>query len=431
MHHPSMDGPGAAFPSGGSGAERSPSMRLVSILVSMRPALHARGPVDPLHPPAVKPRRQQPDPPRVHLPAPLLVEVTEDQHVVPLRQAPRGVTADGRLRDADAVLEVRLRQLAFGGVYKTAGEAGGQPAHGEAHGRGLGGPAPEAVLDVPLVEPVAVHGEAAQAAHLEGGLGAHAVEGGGVGAAGEEEVAVALDVVDGDAGAAQLADQLEERVEPRRRELREPHPRLEQVAEEHHPGGSCGRQLAQLREQRRGRAARAVQVGVGEEGDPPVAPHTMLQARPWARHHTILIVRLPWRSAALTTASAIRRKAAACAPSGCATTMGTPASPPSAIAASSGIRPRNSVPSSAAVRSPPPCLKIAVSCPQAGHTKVDMFSTTPSTGTLSLRNMARPLRASMSATSCGVVTTTAPAIGIFCAMVSCASPVPGGKSATR
>jgi hypothetical protein len=113
------------------------------------------------------------------------------------------------------------------------------------------------------------------------------------------------------------------------------------------------------------------------------------------------------------------------------TTIGTPASPPSMMAGSSGMRPRKSVCSSAAVRSPPPCLKIAVSAPQWGQTKVAMFSTMPSTGTSSLRNIASPLRASIRATSCGVVTTTAPAMGIFCAMVSCASPVPGGKSATR
>ena len=59
-----------------------------------------------------------------------------------------------------------------------------------------------------------------------------------------------------------------------------------------------------------------------------------------------------------------------------------------------------------------------------------MFSTMPSTGTLTLRNICRPLRASISATSCGVVTITAPASGIFWVTVSCASPVPGGRSST-
>ena len=49
---------------------------------------------------------------------------------------------------------------------------------------------------------------------------------------------------------------------------------------------------------------------------------------------------------------------------------------------------------------------------------------------MTLRNIARPLRASMSATSCGVVTTTAPVRPAFCVSVSCASPVPGGRSMT-
>ena len=60
-----------------------------------------------------------------------------------------------------------------------------------------------------------------------------------------------------------------------------------------------------------------------------------------------------------------------------------------------------------------------------------MFSTMPSTGTLTFWNIARPLRASMSETSCGVVTMTAPERWIFCVSVSCASPVPGGRSITR
>ena len=57
-----------------------------------------------------------------------------------------------------------------------------------------------------------------------------------------------------------------------------------------------------------------------------------------------------------------------------------------------------------------------------------MFSTIPSTGTFTFWNIARPLRASMSDTSCGVVTMTAPESWIFCVSVSWASPVPGGRS---
>ena len=59
-----------------------------------------------------------------------------------------------------------------------------------------------------------------------------------------------------------------------------------------------------------------------------------------------------------------------------------------------------------------------------------MFSTMPSTGTSTLRNMAMPRRASISARSCGVETITAPASGTCWAMVSWASPVPGGMSTT-
>src|SRR4030081_3274054 len=42
-----------------------------------------------------------------------------------------------------------------------------------------------------------------------------------------------------------------------------------------------------------------------------------------------------------------------------------------------------------------------------------------------------PRRASINAMSCGVETITAPVSGACCAMVSCASPVPGGRSTTR
>ena len=50
---------------------------------------------------------------------------------------------------------------------------------------------------------------------------------------------------------------------------------------------------------------------------------------------------------------------------------------------------------------------------------------------LTFWNIVRPLRASMSATSCGVVTITAPERWTFCVSVSCMSPVPGGRSTTR
>ena len=59
-----------------------------------------------------------------------------------------------------------------------------------------------------------------------------------------------------------------------------------------------------------------------------------------------------------------------------------------------------------------------------------MFSTRPSTGTFTFSNMRTPRRASISATSCGVETITAPASGTRWLMVSWASPVPGGMSTT-
>jgi len=60
-----------------------------------------------------------------------------------------------------------------------------------------------------------------------------------------------------------------------------------------------------------------------------------------------------------------------------------------------------------------------------------MFSTMPSTGTLTFLNIASPRRASIRERSCGVEMMTAPRSGTFCASVSCASPVPGGMSTTR
>ena len=60
-----------------------------------------------------------------------------------------------------------------------------------------------------------------------------------------------------------------------------------------------------------------------------------------------------------------------------------------------------------------------------------MFSMMPNTGTSTLRNMFRPLRASSRAMSWGVDTMTAPVTGTSCARLSWMSPVPGGMSTTR
>ena len=60
-----------------------------------------------------------------------------------------------------------------------------------------------------------------------------------------------------------------------------------------------------------------------------------------------------------------------------------------------------------------------------------MFSTMPKISTLTFSNIATLRLASFSATACGVVTTTAPAIGTVWARVNCTSPVPGGRSTSR
>ena len=59
-----------------------------------------------------------------------------------------------------------------------------------------------------------------------------------------------------------------------------------------------------------------------------------------------------------------------------------------------------------------------------------MFSTIPISGTVPCSNKAIARVASISARSCGVDTITAPAGLYFCNMVSCTSPVPGGRSTT-
>ncbi len=59
-----------------------------------------------------------------------------------------------------------------------------------------------------------------------------------------------------------------------------------------------------------------------------------------------------------------------------------------------------------------------------------MFSTMPSTGTFnaSIWNRLTPLRASMRATGCGVLTMMAPLNGTACTSCRWISPVPGGMS---
>ena len=60
-----------------------------------------------------------------------------------------------------------------------------------------------------------------------------------------------------------------------------------------------------------------------------------------------------------------------------------------------------------------------------------MFSTTPSTSTFTWRNISMALRTSASATTDGVVTSTAPVSETVWIKLSCTSPVPGGRSTIR
>jgi hypothetical protein len=97
---------------------------------------------------------------------------------------------------------------------------------------------------------------------------------------------------------------------------------------------------------------------------------------------------------------------------------------------SSGNAPSTGTPWRADIRAAPPSPNRCSAWPQALQTWTAMFSTRPSTGIETFSNIFSALPASSVATSCGVVTTTAPATGIFCAMVSWMSPVPGGRSTT-
>jgi hypothetical protein len=55
----------------------------------------------------------------------------------------------------------------------------------------------------------------------------------------------------------------------------------------------------------------------------------------------------------------------------------------------------------------------------------------PSNGTSTFSNIEQPRRTSFRATSCGVVTMTAPVSGTSCDSEICTSPVPGGRSMMR
>src|SRR5262245_8804852 len=137
------------------------------------------------------------------------------------------------------------------------------------------------------------------------------------------------------------------------------------------------------------------------------------------------------RTAAAATRSASSWKMRLAGWFGSATTMGSPRSPPSRMAATSGMRARIGSPKCSARRRAPPSPKTGSTVPHLGHAYPLMFSTMPSTGVLTWANIAMPRPTSSRATSCGVVTTTAPLRGTCCTRVSWASPVPGGRSTTR
>ena len=140
------------------------------------------------------------------------------------------------------------------------------------------------------------------------------------------------------------------------------------------------------------------------------------------------------RGSAATLAASLRampRYRAAASLPGSETTVGWPASVCSRIASVSGRLPSQGVSYCSAMRRPPPSPKMCSAWPHCEQMWMAMFSTTPRMGTSTFWNMRRPLRASSSATSCGVVTMTAPTTGTFCASVSATSPVPGGMSTIR
>ena len=114
----------------------------------------------------------------------------------------------------------------------------------------------------------------------------------------------------------------------------------------------------------------------------------------------------------------------------------TPKSALLPIRGSRGMAPRYPTPVSCARRLAPPVegLKICDSPLQDGQTNPDIFSTKPMTGMPTLRQKSISLRTSCNATSCGVVTRTAPSIPDsfkYCTIERCSSDVPGGVSTRR
>ena len=71
---------------------------------------------------------------------------------------------------------------------------------------------------------------------------------------------------------------------------------------------------------------------------------------------------------------------------------------------------------------------------RSGRVRPHIFSTTPRTGSFVILQKLSSFRTSAIATSCGVVTTTAPSIVDvlrYCTIEMCSSEVPGGVSMMR
>jgi len=137
----------------------------------------------------------------------------------------------------------------------------------------------------------------------------------------------------------------------------------------------------------------------------------------------LTLVTISWKALAMTV-------------SGCCATKHLPASQLSRSLGSKGTRPRSGILRSSHIFAAPPVTggKISLWQAQFGQTNPDMFSTTPIIGVSVFLQKFSSFLTSARATSCGVVTTTAPARLVFFRyymMEICSSDVPGGVSMMR
>ena len=145
-----------------------------------------------------------------------------------------------------------------------------------------------------------------------------------------------------------------------------------------------------------------------------------------------LAIAVPLAGAAVTLLAIRARAVQRIITIACAVAKGLSRSPASATDGSMGREPRKGTPMSSAIRFPPPERRMCVTSPHLGQTKPLMFSTTPRTFMPTWAQKVMDLRTSMAATRCGVVTTTAPSMGLMSwQMERGSSPVPGGASMIR